>query len=274
MPLTLFRKRRFAGERHSVTRSHPNLRVTPVGYRARSLTMTSPHDRALLFSKRLYAGRVAFAHGMQDVPNSAKMFFRPIRAVRIDPFTLHLNVTVVRDEGRFPGSWTSSEEALAAIDAAINWTNRIWSGGLLWLERRHTAVHHAPRIFDLRWPVSRIPKTWKRPGMIDLVVVNRIGRRDTAVRSWPPLGGDTIVVGRTTASGEVEDEVLGYHLAREIGRRLGIDRGGSPQDPRNLMYRGAPLSVDPSKIHLLPEQIERVHRTLAASGGRGAVRHN
>ncbi|MDX1394420.1 MAG: hypothetical protein R3195_08515 [Gemmatimonadota bacterium] len=236
--------------------------------------MTSPHDRALLFSKRLYGGRVAFAHGMQDVPNSAKMFFKPIRAVRIDPFTLHLNVVLVRDGGRFPGSWPSSGDALAAIDAAINWTNRIWSGGLLWLERRHTEIHHAPRTFDIRWPLSRVPREWKRPGTIDVVFVNRIGRRDTVARAWPPVGGDTIVVGRATASGEVSDELMGYHLAREVGRLLGIDRGRPPEDPRNLMYRGAPLSVDPSRIHLLPHQVERVHRTLAGTGERRAVRHN
>lgn len=147
--LTLFRKKRFAGKSHPVTRSHGNLRVTPVGYRTRSLTMTSEHDRALLFSKKMYRGKVAFAAGVQDVPKSADTFFKPLRSVRIDPFRLYLNVTVVCSGGEFPGSWNGRDDALASIDTAIDWANRVWATGLLWLERRKTEVRDVPRKFEL-----------------------------------------------------------------------------------------------------------------------------
>ena len=273
MSLTLFRKKRFAGESHSVTRSHGNLGVTPVGYRARSLTMNSPYDRALFFSEKMYFGKVAFVEGVHSVSNSARSFFKPIRAVRIDPFTLHLNVSLVRHGSDFPGSWANEEDALASVDAAINWVNRIWSGGLLWFERKKTEVHDSPRKFDLRWSWSGIPGDWRRPAMINVVFVNSLGRRGTVARPWPPLRGDSIVVGRVSGDREVSDDLLGFHLARSLTRHLG-DTGRPPQDPRNLMSPGDPLSLDPTKIQLLPDQIERVHRALSANPGRRADRHN
>lgn len=272
--MTLFKKKNFAGESHRVTKSHGNLRVTPVGYRTRSLTMTSEHDRALLFSKKMYRGKVAFTRGVQDVPDVPDTFFRPLRAVRIDSFRLYLNVTVVCSGGSFPGSWTSMRDALTSIDAAINWANRIWASGMLWLERRKTEVHDFPRRFELKWPLSKLPPQWKQPGMIDVVFVNRIGRRSTVAKRYPPVIRNTLAVGRVVKRGEIGDELMGYGLAHELGHYLGIGHQSSRGDPRNLMFPGNPVSLDPANIRLLRDQIERVHRVLAADTGRKADRHN
>jgi len=271
--LILFRKKKFAGESHPVARSHGNLRITPVGYRTRSLAMTSRHDRALLFSKRMYRGQVAYTQGVQDVADSANTFLRRIRSVRVDPFTLHLHVTVVRSGRHFPGWRTDEREVFASIDTAIDWANRVWSGGMLWLERRHTEVWNAPGTFDLRWPLSRVPAQWRRPGMISVVFVNRVGRRGRIARRWPPFAGDTIVVGRVARRGEIRDDMMGYGLARELGRYLGLRREPQSKDPWNLMCRGRPPGLDPARIHLLPEQIQEVHRVLAFGNAR-ADRHN
>ena len=110
--------------------------------------------------------------------------------------------------------------------------------------------------------------------MIDVVFVNSVGRRGTVARKWPPLGGHTIVVGRMAGDSEIPDDLMGFHLARALGRYLGAASGPSPQDPRNLMYPGDPLSLDPTKVRLLPEQIERVHRGLTTNRGQTADRHN
>jgi hypothetical protein len=272
--LILFKKKNFGGESHHVTKSHGNLRVTPVGYRTRSLMMSSGDDRALVFSKKMYRGKVAFIRGIQDVPDSADTFFKPLRAVRVDSFRLYLNVTVVCSDGDFPGSWTGRQDAIASIDAAIDWANRIWGRGMLWLERRKTEVHDAPRTFELKWPFPKIPPQWKQPGIIDVVFVNRIGRRNTVARRYPPLIGTTICVGRVVKRGEVKDELMGYSLAHELGHYLGIEHPSSRDDPRNLMCRGNPVSLDPENIQLLQGQIERVHQVLAAHAGRKVERHN
>lgn len=272
--LTLFKKKNFGGESHHVNRSHGNLRVTPVGYRTRSLTMTSRDDRALLFSERMYRGKVAFARGIQDVPDSADTFFKPLRAVRIDPFTLYLNVTVVGSGGELPGSWTGRGDAIASIDAAIDWANRIWGRGMLRLERRKTEVHDSPEKFELKWPFPRFAPQWKRRGMIDVAFVNRVGRRNTVARRYPPRFGSTIAVGRVVKRGEVEDELMGYGLAHELGHYLGLGHPSSRDDPRNLMSPGSPVSLEPEDIRLHRGQIERVHRVLASNAGRKADRHN
>lgn len=274
MTLTLFKKKNFLGDSHRVTKSHANLRVTPVGYRTRSLTMTSEHDRVLLFSKKMYRGRMAFARGIRDVPSSAGTFFRPVRSVRIDPFRLYLNVTVVCSGGEWPGSWATEREALASIDTAIDWANRVWSEGMVWLERRKTEVRDRPRTFELRWPFTGVPREWKRPGMVDVVIVHRIGRRSTVARRCPALVRDTIAIARVVKRGEVEDERMGHGLARELGRYVGLGGGSWGDDPRNLMSPGDPISFDPANIRLVPEQIERVQRVLAANRGRRAERHN
>lgn len=274
MSLTLFRKRNFSGRSHPVNGSHGNLRVTPVGYRTRSLTMSSESDRALLYSKTMYRGRVAFAHGVEEVPNSARALFRPVRAVRIDPFRLYLNVILVRRGRDFPGSWRGERDALASIDTAVDWANRVWGRGMLWLERRKTRVLDAPRHFELRWPLSRTPAAWRWPGMIDVVFLHRIGRRGTVARRTPPLGRAAIVVARSTRRGEVRDELMGHALARELGHHLGLRRRSGREHPRNLMTPGKPLSLDPANIEVLPEQVEVVHRVLAGRHGRGVDRHN
>jgi len=274
MSLTLFKKTNFSGRSHPVTSSHPNLRATPVGYRTRSLTLSSETDRALLFSRRQYGGRVAFACGSREVPHCGREFFRPLRAVRIDPFRLHLNVTVVRSGRDFPGSWTGERDALAAIDAAIDWANRVWATGMLWLERKSTRVLHDPRTFELRWPWSRVPSEWTRSGMIDVVFVHRIGRRGSFARRTPPLDRSTIVLGRMVKRGEIRNELMGHGLAHELGHRLGLGHASPRDDRLNLMAPGSPISLDPANLRLHPDQIERVHRSLAANRGRQVERHN
>ncbi len=272
--LTLFRKKNFSGKSHPVTRSHGNLRVTPVGYRTRSLTMSSDEDRALLFSRRMYRGKVAFTRGIQEVPRSASTFFSPVRAVRLDPFRLYLSVTIVSSGGKLPGSWIGRRDTLASVDAAIDWANRVWASGMLWLERRETRVHDLPGRFELKWPLSGLPSKWRRPGMIDVVFVNRIGRRNTVARRSPPIGRTTIVVGRVVKRGEVQDALMGHGLAHELGHYLGLGHRSSREDPRNVMFPGKPVSLDPANIHLHPDQVQTVHRILAARRGRKVDRHN
>lgn len=264
--LTLFARKNFKGRRHLVQKSHSNLKITSVGFRTKSLRTSSSADRALLFRRKRYRGKVAFVSGAREVRNLKREFFRKLRAVRIDPFTLRLNVTVVHKGNNLPGSWGSRGEATASIDAALAVVNRIWDQAMLQFQRRDNIQwRRSLRKFNLKQPLPSIPSAWKRRGFVDVVFVNRIGTGNVGGKGKPPAFGNTVMVPRRLGlqKRDVPDAVMGYALAHELGHYLGIHHPSAGGSRSNLMAPDAPQRVDPAAVRINQKQIEKVHRVLA-----------
>ncbi len=233
-------------------------------------------DRALLFSRTGYRGKVEIVAGPRRITDFRDAFFPKLRAIRISPFRLHLNVTVVHKGDNNPGSWTSRTEATTSVNAAIQLANTIWDQGMLRFERRRR-VHFRESFnkFDLAPPFTAIPTRWKRRGLVDMVVVNCIGTGGIAGQGKPPMFGNTVVIPRRAGLDKTDltDEQMGYAFAHELGHYLGIHHASAHKRQTNLMFPALPATITPASVQLTSNQVEQVHGTLASNISRKGDRH-
>ncbi len=276
--IRLFTGKRFKGREHRVAKSHGDLKVTSVDYGTKSMILESRSDRALLFSKTGYKGKVELVVGPRRIPDLADAAFSKLRAIRIAPFRLDLNITVVHKGDNLPGRWTSRAQVQNDLDDVVGVANRIWDQGMLQF-RRKGRFHFRESLgkFDLTPPFPTIPSSWKRKGLVDVVVVNRIGKRGIAGKGMPPMIGNTVMLPRRVGMRKMVPDLtvnqMAYAFAHEIGHYLGIHHGSAKGRQSNLMFKEMPARVVPGNVQLRSDQVEEVHRTLARNISRNPDRH-
>ena len=115
MAIRLFEQKDFGPVSFSVTSDVSDLRETPVGYKTSSIRMTSNADRALVFTKRNWDGRVMVRLGPVEIRHVGRPadggkneFNNDIRSVRLTDFRVNVVYHIIRDEnGAWPGGFTT-----------------------------------------------------------------------------------------------------------------------------------------------------------------------
>jgi Matrixin len=293
MTITLFQDKNFRDRSMVVTQSIADLKDVSIGANPSSVRLTGPQPESiLLYTKKGWDGDVHYVPGPAEVADlgskeaGGELGFRNnVRAVRITPFRLRLNVNVIRNEsGELPGQWTPGTEE-TRVRTIVNLINSFFGarGALLRLEIARVTLRTSNAKYNLLLTDQfRFPAAWRNPREVDVMVVNQFERDTRAGVGKYPHFGQTVMVAATIVnrSGEQQDlspDEMALVMAHELGHYLGLQHNTANADPSNLMApsfsdENGPLTL--ASLSLFPEQIEEMQQKLARVVARGRDRHS
>lgn len=273
MAITLFQDRDCKGRSLDVTRNYASLKDTALGNHPSSIRMTDPDDAVLLFKKEDWNGGVLFLRGKNTLSDLGEpdeggenTFRNSVTSVRVTPFTVALNVTVVkRENGDLPGSHDSHASVENALGKALGLANQFFAReqALLTLEFARITFRTNESHFDMTGlEAADFPNDWKNPGELDVIVCNTLESGNVGLGKFPWWGKVAIV---TLRDGGGEDRTIaqiGRTLAHEVGHYYGLTHGSGDNVPANIMTQsGDGLPIEDS--HIRVDQVEEIHQKLA-----------
>ncbi len=253
-----------------------------------SIRMTDVRDAIVLFKNDDWHGGACFLNGKQTVTDlgSAKEggrmgFGNSVRSVRVTPFTLRLNVTVVTNGDELPGIWPSQIWADFVIKDIVNRVNiyLLAQNALIELEIARISYRNDPKQYDLSGTEAwSFPGDWKRSGEVDLIVVNRFGKDGKVGRTTMPCFGQTVVVAvRGDASDNstlLVNEDIAAIMMHELGHYLGLGHGTADKDAGNIMFPTLTLGTQLSALALRNDQVREMQDRLANNLSRKGDRND
>lgn len=264
MTITLFAKEDFGGDSMVIKADCDDLRGSKVGNGPRSIKMTSDKDAALLCKKQNYNGEVLYLRGEQQVSDlndpskgGQKGVGKSITSVRVTPFEVELNITVVTgDDGTLPGSWRTRTNAIKHVNNIINMANEFFENEKALLELRLSDLTF--RADEKRFRMSAeewgsIPGSWKRAHEIDIVFPDTV-EKATGRANFPWQGKFCLVSARRSSV-----EEIARTFVHELGHYWGLEHETKAANIMTQSGDGNAL-VD---SRLRNEQIEEIQQKLA-----------
>ena len=277
MTITIFEDKNCKGKSRVVSGNISDLKGKN-GDKPGSIQMTSDSDEVLLFKNDDWHGGVLYLRGKKTVSNLGKKdeggkfgFGNSIRSVRVTPFQVDLNVTVVKDEGGdLPGAWKTQAEAEAAINDIVAKANAFYADKQALLKvviariRFRTSAKHFAISKLESWI---LPRDWIERGEVDTIFVDRFTKEGTIGRAkFPCWGQGVIVAAKVNATSgpdfNQDNDDMAEVLVHEVGHYLGLSHNTSDDKEANIMFpstNGGGLSNN----NLRPDQIEEMHQKLA-----------
>ncbi|MFN7145034.1 MAG: hypothetical protein ACK4YP_14755 [Myxococcota bacterium] len=271
MAITLFQDRDCKGRSLDITRNYASLKDTALGNHPSSIRMTDPDDAILLCKKEDWNGGVLYLRGKNTLSDLGEpdeggenTFRNSVTSVRVTPFTVALNVTVVkRENGDLPGSHDSHASVESTFGKALVLANDFFARekALLRLEIARITFRTDDEHFDLTDKESdTFPSAWKNPGELDFIIVNTI--EGAVGRAKFPWHGKVAVM---ALGGEGKDRSipkLARTLAHEVGHYYGLTHDSGDNVPANIMTQSdVGLPID--EAHIRVDQIEELQQKLA-----------
>jgi hypothetical protein len=293
MAITLHQKTKFRGRSTRLTADASDLSNADVGAHPSSLELDAG-DAALFFRHKDWDGGCIYRRGQASIEDlgSGKDggqfgFGNTIASVRVTPFSIRLNVTVVSTpDFVLPGAFV--KPARTQVDEVVAQANTILAGqqALIELVVSHFNVRQSDHKFDIAHPkLAWYLPQWKVAGELDLVIANSSAIGAALGVTKPPLLGQVVLLPATIqlldANGSVVSvnlatQAMGIALAHELCHFLGVHHPSGQGNANNLMS-AAPTIEDPSglwvdpppdSLFLTETQIENVHATLSRHPAR------
>jgi hypothetical protein len=277
MTITIFKDHDCKGKSQVVSRDIADLKDDPAD-KPGSIRLTEDDEQVLLFKNDDWRGGALYIRGPKTVEDLGKDkdggrfgFGNSIRSIRITPFSVDLNVTVVKDAaGNLPGNWRSESDARAEINAMVAEVNAF-------LEKRRamltlSVARIAHRTDAARFAISMsenltIPGSWTERGEVDVVFVHRFTREGTVGRGFFPCFGQAVVVAKVLNANSGPDAAqttsqMAFTLLHEIGHHFGLTHGTANGNTGNLMFESAVMEKLENAL-FWPDQIRELHDKLA-----------
>ena len=276
MTVTLFADTNYKGKCQSFAKNKACLKDTKVGNNPSSIKITGD-EAVLLFKKQDWKGGVLYVKGPKNVCDLGKRdeggksgFKNGVTSMRRTPFTLDLNITVVRtSKNRYPGAWTSTSDAETAVTEIVDLVNQFYAdcAALLKLKIAKCTIRESDAKFVINRGAAKYPAKWKKDGQIDVVFVHDFERIGVTGRSKPPGFGQALTVTAMVdyeggGKGERDNEEMARTLEHEIGHYLGVHHPSANGNRKNIMFSGG----GPDKIGnrvISADQIEQIHTALS-----------
>jgi len=300
--ITLYANSNFRGDSMSVNNDWWTLRGSKVGNNPCSIKISQNNVAILLYKKKNWNGKVMYLRHKKEISDlddpdrgGKKGFGNSITSVRVNPFIIELNVTVVTGEnGELPGGWPSRTEAEKEIKEIIEMTNDFLERQNSLLQVKINDLEY--RIDEKRWHLDKkkndkrikIPASWKKSGFVNVIFVNVVtdalgisdsGKRgnyfavgvkrksidllDANGNTIPDNEGNSIV-------GITQVESLAKTFVHELFHHIGdlehpIDEPVEDLDDEGIMYnmmtQGNAANI--KLLHLTNSQIEDTHQKIA-----------
>lgn len=275
MTLTLFSKTRHRGRSATIHRNFKNLSDTKAD-KPSSLKMNGRRDAALLFKKDDWKGGVYYVRGHADIPHlgSAKQGGRPtfgnsVRSIRITPFFVDLNVTIVLNGvGEVPMGLKDEASARQWVKACVEDANR-WLSDQRALLKFNISRITCPRSLDFFTPNAHapIPSKWKVKGEIDVVICHSFNQTGAlGIAKFPFLGRHikvaAVATGKSQRNEPVSQDLMTETLLHEIGHYLGLQHITAMGVDNNIMARQAIANSTFEDRNFTAAQIQELHQKL------------
>jgi hypothetical protein len=286
MTITIFKDHNCKGKSQVVGRNLADLKDQPAD-KPGSIRLTGDDEAVLLYKNDDWKGGALYIRGPKTVQDLGKAddggrfgFGNSVRSVRITPFWVDLNVTIVKDaKGNLPGNWKTLPEARAEIDAMVAQVNDFFTERRALLQLVVARVN--TRTDDKRFAISlgeqmTLPGEWTQRGEVDVVFVHRFSKEGALGRATFPCFGQAVVLAKMSnpsagADSPLETDLMAYVLAHELGHHFGLAHGTSNDNSGNLMFPTAKLNSLDNAL-LWPDQIREMHDKLANNISRKGER--
>ena len=251
-----------------------------------SLRIDDEDETILLFKNDDWHGGALYIRGPATVTDlgsekeGGRMGFgNSIRSVRVTPFQVDLNVTVVKDgKDNLPGDWKTQPQAKEDIHKMVDAANIFLADkrALLQLAIARITFRNSNNLFAIsKLEQIVLPGEWTEKGELDVVFTHRFTKEGTIGRAFFPCGGESVVVAKRVNSVVGADTSLTLDemaavMMHEIGHHFGLGHGTANTE-KNLMF--ASLEQDSlSEMWLLSDQIREMHDRLANNISRQGER--
>jgi hypothetical protein len=272
MSITLFADTNFGGASLAVSGDLDTLRGTRVGNSPRSIRMTGDNDAILLCKKSNWNGEVFYLRGANSISDlgdsdrgGRKGFGSAVTSVRVTPFTVKVNVTVVTGEdGTLPGAWTSRTQAVEDINSVIKKANTFYDGQKALVQvslsdLTFRADEKRFRMSQKEW--DSIPGSWKKSHEVDVVFPDTI--EEAVGKSNFPWHGKFCLVSARRGS---NDDVA-RTFVHELGHFWSLTHDSGGGSASNIMTQSSTGNAITAS-RLRDSQIEDIQQVLARNLSR------
>jgi hypothetical protein len=281
MTITIFRDKECKGASQTVTGDLRDLKGMAAD-KPGSIRMTDVRDAVLMFKNDDWHGGALYLNGAQTVSDLGSKkaggrfgFGNVVRSIRVSPFIIKLNVSIVTDGDDLPSIWPTTWWAEGIIKDVVKRANAYLLGqnALLQLEIARITFRDDPKHFNISGTEGwRFPSAWKQPGELDLIVVNDFGKEGKGGRAPLPCFGKTLAIAANTTIDGVNtvltSENLAITLIHELGHYLGLSHGTANKDPNNIMFADTALQDVLSGKSLWNDQVREMQDRLANNVSR------
>jgi Metallo-peptidase family M12B Reprolysin-like len=287
MSITIFEDKDCKGKSQAISGNIADLKNDPAD-KPSSIRLTSDTEAVLLFKNDDWHGGALYIRGPKTVSDLGSAqeggrygFGNSVRSVRVTPFQLDLNVTVVRDEDdNLPGDWKTQPQAKADIEAMVAAANDFYADerALLKLDIARITYRTAKNLFAIsKLEQIVLPGEWTERGEVDVVFVHRFTKEGTIGRAFFPCWGQSVVVAKIVNETKGPDEKLttdemAVTLVHELGHHLGLSHNTANDNSNNLMFPSLSNASLASYL-LTPDQIREIQDRLANNISRRGERN-
>ena len=284
MAITIYEDKKFKGDKRTISRDDDDLKGNVD--KPSSIKMSSSSDKILMFKNDDWKGGTLYLRGPCEIGNlgsskegGRRTYGNSIRSVRVTPFRIDLNVTIVKNsDGDLPGRWTSVSDAKAKVREIVKLANDWYKDerALLTLKIDTITVRESDKYFSLG-NLASFPRSWKKRGLLDLIFIDHFASGKMIGQAPFPCTGQMVRVAATHRdkdSGKVthyDTDNMANVTVHEIGHYLGLLHSSSKGDTNNIMTAKALVRL--KDAHLTQDQIRTMHQKLARNISRKGDRN-
>ena len=285
MAITIFKDKECKGASQVVSANLRDLKNMPAD-KPGSIRMTDGRDAVVMFKNDDWHGGALYLNGKQTITNlgSSKEggrfgFGNSIRSIRVTPFTMDLNISVVTNGSDLPGIWPSTWWAEGVLRDVVARANNylLAQNALLQMSIARITFRDNPKHFNLTGVESwSFPSSWKNKHELDVIIIDKFDKDGTAGKTKMPCFGKTLTVAaRATLAGvdtNLVNEFMAITLVHELGHYLGLGHGTADNNPNNIMFNAGSPTALLSDFSLWKDQVremqDRLANNLARKGDR------
>jgi hypothetical protein len=287
MTITIFEKDDFKGKSQTISGNVQDLKGMPAD-KPGSMKLSDDDEAAVLFKNDDWHGGALYIRGQKNISDLGKDseggrfgFGNSVRSIRVTPFSVDLNITVVRDEdNKLPTGWTRESQAKADINNIVAQANTFYADkrALLKLAVARVNFRTNKNLFAIsKLEQTFLPGEWTAKGEVDVIFTNRFTKEGVIGRGIFPCWGESVVVAKVvnaTSGPDFQQSVdeMAITMVHELGHHFGLAHNTANDNSMNLMFPS--LSTKSLSANLLtPDQIREMQDRLANNIDRRGERN-